>query len=108
MPGWLEALFEALGEKYYVPNADKVRDWFLKSPLFVAILFIVPIVGVLLAYGTVLYQAKVLVFLFVDILMGFALPVYPFYKLLMAYDVWVLAKRRKSGKKLGGFEFCWN
>jgi len=36
MPDWLESLLEALGKQYYVPNADKVRDWFLKSPVFVA------------------------------------------------------------------------
>ena len=108
MPSWLESLFNVLFEKFVFPNWESIQKWFFKSPLLVAGLSVVPIFGVLISYGFVLDQGKYLILLFVDILMLLALPVYPVYKLLMAYDVWVLTNRRKAGKESGNMECFWN
>jgi hypothetical protein len=108
MPGWLESLLELLGEKLLLPNLDRIRSWIIKFPLLVAIISIIPIFGPILAYGLVLDLAKALMLLFVDIFMLLALPIYPFYKLFTAIDVWVLTKRKKNGKVIGSFEWFWN
>lgn len=108
MPPWLEALLEVLSEKFLLPNWDRVRGWFLKSPLLVAVLSIVPIFGPLIAYGLVLDQFKYVILLFADILLLILMPIYPFYKLFTAIDVWVLTKRKQKGKELGNMEWFWN
>lgn len=108
MPPWLEALLETLAEKFLIPNWNRIQNWFIKSPLLVSIISVVPIFGVLISYGLVLDQAKVMIFLFIDILMLFALPAYPFYKLLTAFDVWILTKRRKAGNEISTMEWFWN
>jgi len=108
MPVWLETLLEFLSEKLLLPNWEKIQSWFIQSPLLVAIVSIVPIFGALIAYGLVLDQAKFILLLFADILMFLLLPIYPFYKLFTAIDVWVLTKRRKAGKEIGNMEWFWN
>jgi hypothetical protein len=105
MPVWLESLLEILGEKLYIPNADKVRHGMIKSPLLVAILNIIPLFGVILTYGIVLGQLKFLVFIFADIFLLAALPVYPIYKLVTAIDVFLLTRKLKKGKEIGQWEF---
>ncbi len=105
MPVWLESLLEILGEKFYLPNADKIRERVIKSPLLVAILNIIPLFGVVLTYGMVLGQLKFLVFIFADIFLLAALPVYPIYKLVTAIDVFLLTRKLKKGKEIGQWEF---
>jgi hypothetical protein len=105
MPVWLESLLEVLAEKLYLPNADKIRDWFIKSPLLVALLNIIPILGAIMTYGMVLEQIKILIFLFADILMLALLPIYPIYKLLTAIDVFLLTRKLKNGKEISNMEF---
>ena len=105
MPVWLESLLEVLAEKFYLPNADKIREWVTKAPLLVAILNVIPIFGVILTYGMVLEQLKFLLFLFADIFMLAFLPGYLFLKPFTAIDVFLLTKKRKQGKEIGNFEF---
>ena len=105
---WVESLVKVLFDKVMFPNWEKIQNWFIKSPTLVAALSIIPIFGVLISYGVVLDQGKFLLLLFLDILMFLALPLYPFYKLFIAFDAWVLTNRRKAGKEISNMEWFWN
>ena len=108
MPSWVESLVKVLFEKLMFPNWERIQNWFIKSPGLVAALSIIPIFGPLISYGVVLDQGKSIIFLFVDIAMLLALPLYPFYKLFTAIDVWFLTERRKAGNQVSTMEWFWN
>ena len=113
MDGWKKDITEEVLDKTVSQVTDTVNEkgigWISERPWLAPVISLIPFGGVY-AYIAMQQWAKagvLLLFLAYDIVpMLFIWPYIPF-KLLIAYDTWVLAKRVQEGKELGHWEWFW-
>ena len=88
---------------------EKGQSWIILHPWLAPLISLVPLFGVY-AYIALKQNWKVFVFLFFayDFVPFLFFPLYIPFKLFVAYDAWVMAKRLQAGRTLGHWEWFWN
>ena len=86
----------------------KGTNWFTTRPILAPLISLIPIGGVF-AYLGLKQNYKLFLFLILgyDLFLYLFPPILIIFKLLIAYDTWVLANRMRAGKKLGEWEWFW-